>query len=139
MSASQISPLVTQREVIHAYRHLYRQGLKAIRYATPGRHVLRTTLRTSFGAAPPEEFDRTRIANTLRFFERAADMTGLEHRIIKNLLLTRYWELPQNAKESRLLRSLGLGNAEHQIRKSAYDQFNLTLERLNESLGTCLK
>lgn len=37
------------------------------------------------------------------------------------------------------LRSLGLGNAEHQLRKSAYDQLNLTVERLNESLGTCLK
>jgi len=37
------------------------------------------------------------------------------------------------------LRSLGLGNAEHQLRKSAYDQLSLTVERLNESLGMCLK
>ncbi|KAJ5432463.1 uncharacterized protein N7458_011619 [Penicillium daleae] len=139
MSACQIRPLVNQQEVVHAYRHLYRQGLKAIRYATPSRHVLRTTLRTAFRASPPAEFNPLRIANTLRFLERAADMTGLEHRILKNLLLSRYWELPQIAKESRILRSLGLGNAEHQLRKSAYDQLNLTVERLNESLGTCLK
>ena len=102
MSASQIRPVVSPREVVHAYRHLYRQGLKAIRYATPSRHVLRTTLRTAFHASPPTEFDPSRIANTLRFLERAADMTGLEHRILKNLLLSRYWELPQNAKESRM-------------------------------------
>ncbi|OOQ86189.1 hypothetical protein PEBR_22348 [Penicillium brasilianum] len=139
MSASQIRPLVNQQEIVHAYRHLYRQGLKAIRYATPSRHVLRTTLRTSFRASPPAEFNPSRIANTLRFLERAADMTGLEHKIFKNLLMSRYWELPQIAKESRILRSLGLGNAEHQLRKSAYDQLSSTVERLNESLGTCLK
>lgn len=102
MSASKIRPQVNHQEIVHAYRHLYRQGLKAIRYATPSRHVLRTTLRTSFRASPPAEFDPARIANTLRFLERAADMTGLEHRILKNLLFSRYWELPQNAKESRM-------------------------------------
>ena len=37
------------------------------------------------------------------------------------------------------LRSLGLGNEEQKLRKSAYDQLSLTLKRLNESLGTCLK
>ncbi|KAJ5880570.1 uncharacterized protein N7473_011623 [Penicillium subrubescens] len=139
MCASHIRPLVNQQEVVHAYRHLYRQGLKAIGYATPSRHVLRTTLRTSFRASPPAEFNPSRIANTLRFLERATDMTGLEHKILKNLLLSRYWELPQIAKESRILRSLGLGSAEHQLRKSAYDQLDLTVERLNESLGICLK
>lgn len=102
MSASHIRPLVNQQEVAHAYRHIYRQGLKAIGYATPSRHVLRTTLRTSFRASPSAEFNPSRIANTVRFLERATDMTGLEHKILKNLLLSRYWELPQIAKESRM-------------------------------------
>lgn len=88
--------------VLHAYRHLYRQGLRTIRYATPGRHVLLTTLRTSFRSAPRHEFDPSRIANTLRFLERAADATGFEHKIVKNLLFARYWELPNVAKESRM-------------------------------------
>jgi hypothetical protein len=37
------------------------------------------------------------------------------------------------------LRSLGLGNSEHSLRKSAYEQLNSTLELLNQSLGTCLR
>ncbi|KAF3384434.1 hypothetical protein F1880_002041 [Penicillium rolfsii] len=101
MSASHIRPRLNQPEVAHAYRHLYRQGLKAIGYATPSRYVLRTTLRTSFRASPPSEFNPSKIANTLRFLKRATDMTGMEHKILKNLLLSRYWEMPQIAKESR--------------------------------------
>ncbi|KAF7714706.1 Uncharacterized protein PECH_007069 [Penicillium ucsense] len=66
-------------------------------------------------------------------------MAGLEHKILKNLLLSRYWELPNIAKESRVLRSLGLGKEEQKLRKVAYNQLSLTLKRLNESLGTCLK
>lgn len=87
--------------VVHAYRHLYRQGLKVIRYSTPGRHVLRSILQTSFRSAPREEFDSSKIANTLCFLERAAVVTGFEHKIVKNLLFARYWELPHIAKEAR--------------------------------------
>ncbi|KAJ5138073.1 hypothetical protein N7526_004306 [Penicillium atrosanguineum] len=130
---------LADQAVVHAYRHLYRQGLRTIRYATPGRHVLRSTLRTSFRSTPRDEFDPSRIANTLRFLERAADATGFEHKIVKNLLFARYWELPNIAKESRTLRALGLGKLETRFRKSAYRHYSSTLERLNESLGTCLK
>lgn len=100
MSASAQGP--ANQVVVHAYRHIYRQGLKTIRYSTPSRHVLRTTLRTAFRSAPREEFDSLRIANTLRFLERAADVRGFEHKIVKNLCFARYWELPQIAKESRM-------------------------------------
>lgn len=93
---------VSNQAIVHAYRHLYRQGLKVIRYSTPGRHVLRSILQTSFRSAPREEFNPSRIANTLRFLERAAAVTGYEHKIVKNLLFARYWELPQIAKESRM-------------------------------------
>jgi len=96
-----VSGTLADQAVVHAYRHLYRQGLRTIRHATPSRHVLLTTLRTSFRSAPREEFDPSKIANTLRFLERAADATGFEHKIVKNLLFARYWELPNVAKESR--------------------------------------
>ncbi|KAJ5689758.1 hypothetical protein N7462_004150 [Penicillium macrosclerotiorum] len=139
MSVSQIRPLVNQQYVVHAYRHLFKQGLKVTRHATPARHVLRTILRSAFRSPSREDFDPSRIANTLRFLERAANTTGFEHKIVKNLLLARYWERALVDKDSRILRSLGLLNADHQLRKSAYDHLNLTLERLNESLGTCLK
>ncbi|KAJ5248681.1 hypothetical protein N7468_000132 [Penicillium chermesinum] len=125
--------------VVHAYRHLYRQGLKAIRYSTPARHVLRSTLRSSFRSSPLEDFDQPRIDNTLAFMQRAAETNGLEHKILRNILMTRYWETPQIAKESRILKMLGLGKEEYRLRKDASKHFNLTLERLNDSLGTCLK
>ncbi|KAJ5112114.1 hypothetical protein N7532_000159 [Penicillium argentinense] len=125
--------------VLHAYRHLYRQGLKVIRYSKPSRYVLRATLRTAFRETPREQFDASRVANTLRFLERAADTIGFEHRIVKNLLVTRYWETTPIGKDSRILRNLGLGNMESRLRKSAHQHFDLTLERLNESLGTCLR
>lgn len=100
MSAS--TQVVSDQAIVHAYRCLYRQGLKAIRYSTPSRHVLRSILRTSFRSAPREEFNPSRIANTFRFLERAAAVTGYEHKIVKNLLFARYWELPQIAKDSRV-------------------------------------
>lgn len=88
--------------VLHAYRHLYRQGLKVIRYSTPSRHVLRSTLRKAFRSSETRDFDPSRIANTLRFLERATEVAGLEHKIVRNLLLTRYWQVPEIARESRV-------------------------------------
>lgn len=88
--------------VVHAYRHLYRQGLKVIRYSTPSRHVLRSILQSSFRSSSRDDFDAAKIANTLQFLERAASVTGYEHKIVKNHLSVRYWELPQAVKESRL-------------------------------------
>lgn len=96
------SQVVSNQAIVHAYRHLYRQGLRVIRYSTPGRHVLRSILQTSFRSAPREEFNPSRIVNTIRFLERAATVTGYEHKIVKNLLFARYWELPRIAKESRV-------------------------------------
>ncbi|KAJ5281932.1 hypothetical protein N7478_007304 [Penicillium angulare] len=96
-------------------------------------------MRSAFRSAQAHEFNPVKIANTLRFLERASEYRGLEHKIVKNLLLARYWENPQNAKESRLLKILGLARLEARLRKNTYEHYNLTLERLNESLGTCLK
>ncbi|CAI7588135.1 unnamed protein product [Penicillium pancosmium] len=124
--------------VLHAYRHLFRQGLKVIRYSTPGRYTLRTIMRRSFRSSS-EQFDAPRIANTLRFLERATAAANMEHKIVKNILITRYWETTPIGKDSRMLRNLGLFKEEVVLRQSAYEQFNLTLERLNESLGTCLR
>ncbi|KAJ5936969.1 hypothetical protein N7466_003419 [Penicillium verhagenii] len=131
----------SHQPILHAYRSLYRGALKAIRYSTPARHVLRSTMRNAFRSThtPTSEFDPSKIANTLLFLERAADVRGLEHKIVKNLMLARYWEQPHIARDSRVLKVLGLGKVEDRFRKKAYEHYNLTLERLNESLGTCLK
>ncbi|KAJ5353244.1 Complex 1 LYR protein [Penicillium brevicompactum] len=127
------------RAVVHAYRHLYRQGLKACHYASPARYMLIQSLRKAYRSSPAEAFDATRIQNTLRFLERATEVAGMEHKIFKNLLMTRYWEEDHLGREVRVTRVLGLGHIEHQLRASAFNHYNLTLDRLNESLGTCLK
>ncbi|CAG8302510.1 unnamed protein product [Penicillium salamii] len=134
MNASQ-----ADRAVVHAYRHLYRQGLKAIHYSTPARYLLLQTLRNAYRCSPVEAFNATRIDNTIRFLERATEVAGMEHRILKNLLMARYWEQDHLAREVRVPRSLGLGQSETRLRTAAFNHYNLTLDRLNESLGTCLK
>lgn len=81
--------------VPHAYRHLYRKGLQAIRYAKPQRYVLRDIIRSAFRSSPASDFDPDKVARTLQFLQHAADCTGFEHRIVKNLLMVRYWERPE--------------------------------------------
>lgn len=93
---------VDRRAMVHAYRHLYRQGLKAIQYSTPGRHMLLKSLRQSYRSSPSEEFNPAKINNTLRFLERATEVAGMEHKILKNLLLARYWEQSHLVRESRV-------------------------------------
>jgi hypothetical protein len=90
------------RSVVHAYRHLYRQGLKAIQYSTPGRHMLLKSLRSAYRSSPAESFDAVRINNTIQFLERATEVAGMEHKILKNLLMTRYWEQDHLAKDFRV-------------------------------------
>lgn len=87
--------------VIHAYRHLYRQGLKVVNYSTPSRHVLLENLRSSFRTGTREQFEPQKIANTLQFLKRASDVAGLEHKIVRNLLIVHYWEQPRMKKEYR--------------------------------------
>jgi hypothetical protein len=91
-----------QLSVIHAYRHLYRKGLQAVRYAFPQRHVLRSSLRSSFRSGSRSDFDPNKITRTLEFLERASESTALEHKILKNLMLVRFWEQPQSKKEVRV-------------------------------------
>ncbi|KAK1150331.1 hypothetical protein N8T08_000233 [Aspergillus melleus] len=125
--------------VIHAYRHLYRLGLKVVNYSTPSRHVLLHTLRSAFRAGTREEFQPQKIANTLSFLQRARDVAGLEHKIVRNILMVNYWEQPIMRKEYRVLKGLGIDQKQFVVREGANEQFNQTLRLLNESLGTCLK
>ncbi|KZZ87118.1 hypothetical protein AAP_05873 [Ascosphaera apis ARSEF 7405] len=86
-----------------AYRHLYREGLKCIRYSTPARYLLRDTLRKAFHKGKPTEFDAERISNTLKFLNRAGEFVGTEHHIVKNLLHVRFWQQPLEKSEAHKL------------------------------------
>ncbi|KAF7629125.1 hypothetical protein AFLA_004465 [Aspergillus flavus NRRL3357] len=129
-----------QRAVIQVLPVIFTgQGTAGDYLFTPSRHVLLRTLRSSFRSSSHHDFDPHRIANTLRFLQRAADAAGVEHKIVKNLMMVRYWEQPQVRKDLRLLKGLGIDQRESNLRRDANEQFNLTLMLLNESLGTCLK
>ncbi|KAM0309868.1 hypothetical protein ACHAO8_008623 [Botrytis cinerea] len=76
----------TQKDYIYAYRGLYRALLHAVQYAKPARYMGRNMLRDEFRKGNPKTFDQRRISNTITFLNLAAKETGLEHKLVKNLL-----------------------------------------------------
>ncbi|PGH05620.1 hypothetical protein AJ80_08312 [Polytolypa hystricis UAMH7299] len=100
-----VSALETQfrrRAILLAYRHLYRTGLRTIRFARPARYVLRGILRSAFRSGSPEGFEPQRIVNTLQFLQRASEATTTEHKIVKTIIHVRFWQQPQMRKEKKL-------------------------------------
>jgi hypothetical protein len=84
------SATMANRPVIHAYRHLYRQSLRAVQFSKPARYTLRDRLRLAFRKGSAHDFEPQKVQNTLEFLECATRENGLEHRIIKNLLFV-WW------------------------------------------------
>ncbi|KAK2805953.1 hypothetical protein FQN50_005968 [Emmonsiellopsis sp. PD_5] len=123
----------------HAYRHLYRTGLQAVRYAKPQRFVLRGILRSSFRKGAPSEFDPQRIVNTLAFLKLSSASASTEHKIIKNLLHVRFWQQPGARKSGAIFDTVSMSRDRSRMRAHAYGPFEKTLYMLNESLGLCLR
>ena len=82
---------MTTNEVLQAYRSLWRASHKAVRFAKPARYQVRDILRQSFRTEPASSFNQERVLNTCRFFKSAQTHNGIEHKIVKNLLLIRWW------------------------------------------------
>ena len=78
--------MATTHEIRQAYRSLYRQGLLACRYAKPARYTLRDHLRAAFANSPRESYDPAAIEKTLTFLSNATEYTGVEQKVVKNLL-----------------------------------------------------
>lgn len=96
---------MSKQDIIHAYRHLYRQGLRAVQYSKPARYTLRDRLRLAFRKASASDFDTQKINNTLEFLQYATIQNGLEHKIVKNLLFV-WWNQERGGKarpRSRIL------------------------------------
>lgn len=86
---------MSKEEVVHAYRHLYRAALQAVCHSKPASFVARDQLRRAFrkkGAT----FDGSAIRRTVWFLHNAARERGMEHQIVRNLLLTQYWRVENN-------------------------------------------
>lgn len=81
---------MSQQQVIHAYRHLYRHSLRAIQFSKPARYTLRDRLRLAFRRGSASDFEPQKVHNTLEFLQYATRENGLEHKIVKNLLFV-WW------------------------------------------------
>lgn len=78
-------------KVIHAYRHLFRAGLKAVCYSYPARTSLRDLLRRAF-RDKNARLDERAVKRTIWFLTAAARELGIEHKIVKNILMVQYWK-----------------------------------------------
>jgi len=124
----------SKQDIIKAYRNLYRAGLRAVQYSAPARYTLRDRLRRAFRASPASDFDQQRILNTLEFLDGATKTTGIEHHIVRGLLMV-WWDEPYQWRA----RYRTFDKTEVAFRTQAYDCFYHTLRMLNESMGMCIR
>ncbi|KAF1928049.1 DUF1763-domain-containing protein [Didymella exigua CBS 183.55] len=126
---------MSSEAVVYAYRHVLRQGLRAIQYSKPARFTLRDRLRSAFRKGAASDFDQQKIANTLEFLQYATKQNGLEHKVLRNLLLV-WWNQDRGGRTRS--RSKSRQREDLEIRTTAYDAFNHNIRMLNESMGTCI-
>ncbi|KAI0974769.1 DUF1763-domain-containing protein [Xylaria arbuscula] len=146
--------------VIHAYRHLYRALLHAVQFAKPARYTARNQLRRAF-REKGAHYDARGIVRTIFFLKAAARERGLEHRVLKNLIMIawhRYddspnWkhvQLAQLAIRKRqvlvdVIVDAGRTNQksrtelESRVHATAYKHYDMTIAMLNKSMGLCLR
>ncbi|PBP21306.1 hypothetical protein BUE80_DR007932 [Diplocarpon rosae] len=122
-------------ELIHAYRHLYRGLLHAVQFAKPSRYIARDQLRDAFRKEHSSNFDRHKVKRTIEFLQYASQERGLEHRILKSLLHTRYWEV----REGNYLKHSSKTPLKEQLLKSSRVNYQMNLAMLNDSMGLCLR
>lgn len=91
---------MTREAIVHAYRHLYRHGLRAVQFSKPARYTLRDRLRLAFRKSAATDFEPMKVENTIEFLQYATKENGLEHKIVKNLLLV--WWTQEKGGHKRL-------------------------------------
>lgn len=117
--------------ITHAYRHLLRGLLRSVQYSKPSRYVVLERLRSAFRTSPAGEFNAQKISRTLEFLDGATKVKGLEHKIVKNLCLV--WGMRKKHPWQHTLKDNQL------FKQIAYEQFDRSVEALNESMGMCIK
>ena len=81
-----------KEKILYSYRQVYKEAFRAIRYASPSRYTLRKVINNAFRTAPLSEFNPEKISNTIKFLHNASKENGLEHKIVKSLLHTWWFE-----------------------------------------------
>ncbi|KAI2631720.1 mitochondrial carrier protein [Xylaria nigripes] len=120
---------MTDLNVIHAYRHLYRGLLHAVQFAKPSRFTARDQLRRAF-REKGAKYDARGIARTIRFLEAAARERGLEHRVLKNLLRLawhRYGSVPSWSH------TWSSENKKKKRQATVYKHYDMTIAMLNKT------
>ncbi|KAF2722581.1 DUF1763-domain-containing protein [Polychaeton citri CBS 116435] len=113
------------------YRRLYKAGLHSVLYSKPSRFVVRDCIRYAFRNYEPSRLEPARVERTLEFLSRAARVSGLEHRIVRNV--THVWWMRNTQKDIK-----GKQLKEVAFQRTAYEGFERTLQQLNDSMGMCL-
>ncbi|KAF2796269.1 DUF1763-domain-containing protein [Melanomma pulvis-pyrius CBS 109.77] len=126
---------MSRDEILHAYRHLYRHGLRAVQFSKPARYTLRDRLRLAFRKGTPADLNTHKIGNTIEFLHYATVENGLEHKILKNLLFV--WRNQDRGGYKRV-KTQKFSRDETEIKVTAFDTLNHNIRMLNESMGMCL-
>ena len=92
---------MSNEAIVHAYRHLYRHGLRAVKFSKPSRYTVRDRLRHSFRKGRRDDFNPQKIANTIEFLKGAEATYGLEHKILKNLCFVWWHEALGRSKSPK--------------------------------------
>lgn len=127
-------------QLLHAYRHLYRGLLHAVQYSKPARFTARDQLREAFRKGNAATFDQEKIDRTIQFFRLASQEKGLEHKIVKNLIHTRYCRVDHAATLSyRRRKQMKNEDAIRHFEKTTMLHYDMTLAMLNDTMGLCLQ
>jgi len=124
----------SSQQIIYAYRILYRGLLHAVQYSKPARYIARDELRKAFRKEHPSSFNQGKIDRTVEFLRLAAREKGLEHRLVRNLLHTAYWQKHAYTKAKAERTPM-----QKQIKGTARMHYQMTLAMLNDSMGLCLR
>ncbi|CAI6332569.1 unnamed protein product [Periconia digitata] len=128
--------VMSSQDIVHGYRHLYRHGLRAVQFSKPARYVLRDRLRLAFRKPTQKnEYNPQRIQNTIEFLQYATTHSGLEHKVLKNLL--QVWRCQALGGKAKPTGKTPIRD-ELRINSTAYDAFNHHIDLLNESMEMCI-
>ncbi|KAI1187739.1 hypothetical protein F5B17DRAFT_306115 [Nemania serpens] len=82
--------MMADLKVIHAYRHLYRGLLHAVQFSKPARYTALHQLQRAF-REKGAKYDPRGITRTVLFLRAAARERGLEHQVLRNLLIIAWY------------------------------------------------
>ncbi|KAM0561708.1 hypothetical protein ACHAPJ_002877 [Fusarium lateritium] len=116
---------------------MYRNLLQAVQHTSPARWVARDQLRAAF-REPGAVFDEKAAKRTMWFLEAAAKETGMEHRILKNLIKVNQFRYVRK-KFTRWDPFTKTHSGMKGETQTAYHHYDMTVAMLNKTMGLCLR